>query len=163
MGDIFLQHFGFLVTSERRSNTAGHLSFVPEHLFLFMTAVFRLLMTASNTIACRVAKLQSPQSGFINMTMYSNGLHLNPIEHLWDPAQPESRIASAQKSAGSPWSYHVRVCWCLTGAFFLFFFQACWIFATNTCDIREGKIGEASHSLTQESPVQSESKSDFIW
>lgn len=102
MGDIFLEHFGFLVTSEFRSNTTGHLSFVPVHIFPFMTNVFRFLMAASNTITCLVTKLQSSQSGFMNMTMYSNGLHLNPIDHLWDLAKPESSIASAQKSARSP-------------------------------------------------------------
>lgn len=87
-----------------------------------------LLMATFNRIACHVTKLQPSQSAFWNMTMYSNGLHLNPIDHLWDLAEPESRIAPAHKSAGSPRSCHVRADWGLWGtvffsSFFLFLRQ----------------------------------------
>ncbi|KAG8571038.1 hypothetical protein GDO81_011511 [Engystomops pustulosus] len=61
-----------------------------------------------NQVMRHVIKLESSQTGFLNMTMrslYSNGLQspdLNPIEHLWDWwVEREIRIMDVQPTNAS--------------------------------------------------------------
>ncbi len=76
VGDILLAH---LVPIEHRLNATAYLSMVADHVHLFMTTVYHLLMYFQQD---NVTKLKSSQTGFLNMTMsslYSNGLHSHQI------------------------------------------------------------------------------------
>ncbi len=80
---IFSWHtLGPLVPIEHRLNATAFLSIVADHVHLFMTTVYHLLMATSSRIMHHVTKLKSSQTSFLNMTMsslYSNGLHSHQI------------------------------------------------------------------------------------
>ncbi len=80
---IFSWHtLGLLVPIEHRLNATAYLSIVADHVHLFMTTVYHLLMATSSRIMHHVTKLKSSQTGFLNMTtssLYSNGLHIHQI------------------------------------------------------------------------------------
>ncbi len=80
---IFSWHtLGPLVPIEHRLNATAYLSIVADHVHLFMTTVYHLLMATSSRIMHHVTKLKSSQTGFLNMTLsslYSNGLHSHQI------------------------------------------------------------------------------------
>ncbi len=83
MWDIFSWHtLGPLVPIEHRLNATAYLSIVVDHVHPFMTTVYHLLMATSSRIMHHVTKLNSSQTGFLNMTvssLYSNGLHSHQI------------------------------------------------------------------------------------
>ncbi len=73
---IFSWHtLGVLVPIEHRLNTPAYRSIVADHVHPFMTTVDHLLMATSSRIMHHVTKLNSSQTGFLNMKMsslYSN-------------------------------------------------------------------------------------------
>ncbi len=76
-GGVYSWHA--LIPIEHRLNTTVYLSIVGDHVHLFMTTVYHLLMYFQQD---NVTKLKSSQTGFLNMTMsslYSNGLHSHQI------------------------------------------------------------------------------------
>ncbi len=69
---------GLLVPIEHRLNTKDYLSIVADHVHPFMTTVNLSSDATSSRIMHHVTKLNSSQTGFLNMKMsllYSNGLH----------------------------------------------------------------------------------------
>ncbi len=80
---IFSWHtLGPLVPIKHCLNATAYLSIVADHVHPFMTTCTHLLMNTSSRIMHHVTKLQSSQTGFLNMTMsslYSNGLHSHQI------------------------------------------------------------------------------------
>ncbi len=80
---IFSWHtLGPLVPIEHRLNATAFLSIVADHVHLFLTTVYHLLIATSSRRMHHVTTLKSSQTGFLNMTMsslYSNGLHSDQI------------------------------------------------------------------------------------
>jgi len=79
-----------------RLNTTAHLSIVADHVYLYITSVYSLLMTSS-WITLHVTKLKSSQTGFLNMfTSLKRIKALDPLEQLWDVEEREIHIIDVQ-------------------------------------------------------------------
>ncbi len=81
--EMFSWHtLGPLVPIEHCLNATAYLSIIADHVYPFMTTVYPYSDGYSSRIMHHITKLNSSQTGFLNMTMsslYSNGLHINQI------------------------------------------------------------------------------------
>ncbi len=87
VGDIFLAHLDPLVPAEHCLNTAAYRSIVADHVHPFITTVYPSSDGYFQQDNAPCHKAQSPQTGFLNMTMSSlywspQSPDLNPVEHL---------------------------------------------------------------------------------
>ncbi len=100
---IFSWHtLGLLVPIEHRLNATVYLSIVADHVHLFMTTVYHLLMYFQQDNApCHKAQIISDwflehDNEFTLLKRPPQSPDLNPIEHLWDVVEREILIMDVQ-------------------------------------------------------------------
>ncbi len=100
---IFSWHtLGLLVPIEHRLNATAYLSIVADHVHLFMTTVYHLLMYfQQDNAACHKDQIISDwflehDDDFTLLKWPPQPPDLNPIEHLWDVVEREILIMDVQ-------------------------------------------------------------------
>jgi len=94
---------GLLVPIEHRLNTTAYLSIVSDHVHLFMTTVYHLLMYFQQDNApCHKDQIISDwflehDNEFTLLKLPPQSPDLNPIEHLWDVVEREIHIMMCRR------------------------------------------------------------------